>query len=275
MRHECGSQLPTRRGVLVVGGSGFLAGLSAGFSSWGRLSAAVVDFWNSKAPTEWSTEEIDRLLTKSPWAKEVSAQYAAGAGESRGIPGSGGTSSGRTRGGGIGIPGIGNVGLGGRGRGGRGMDGGGGSSGYPSGYKGTVRWESAAPILAALKAPLPEGFEGRYVISVNGLPAMGSRSQTRTGENETPDSSRRSREEEFENLKSLSSLQAKGRELVQAGVVQQQAAAGASYLFGFSKELLPLDGDDKEVLFSTQVGNLAVKAKFVLKEMLCHGRLAV
>ncbi|HXB74560.1 MAG TPA: hypothetical protein VNY05_40370 [Candidatus Acidoferrales bacterium] len=265
MREDPDSVILTRRSVLALAGVGFAGGP--------RLCAAVVDFWNKKAPEEWSTEEIDRLLTKSPWAKEVSAPYAAGAGDSRGMPGSG-----RNGGGGIGIPGIGNIGMGGRGRGGRGTEGGRGGS---SGYQGTVRWESAAPILAALKAPLPDGFEGRYVISVNGFPMMPSRSQTRTGEGETPDSSRRSREEEFENLKGLSSLQvtgkqAKGKELVQAGVVQQQVATtGASFLFGFSKELLPLDGDDKEVLFSTTLGNLAVKARFIPKEMLYHGQLAV
>jgi len=264
MRLEC-SRLPTRREVLAFAGSGFLAG----FPAWEQLSAAVVDFWNRKAPAEWSPEEIDRLLTKSPWAKEVSAQFAAGAGESRGMPGSG-----RNGGGGMGIPGIGNIGLGGRGRN-RGGSGGEGGRGGSSGYQGTVRWESAAPILAALKAPLPDGFEGRYVISVNGFPMMGGRSQTRTGESETPESSRRSREDEFENLKSLSSLQAKGKELIQAGVVQQQVATtGSSFLFGFSKELLPLDADDKEVLFSTQLGNLAVKARFLPKEMLYHGQLA-
>jgi hypothetical protein len=116
----------------------------------------------------------------------------------------------------------------------------------------------------------------RYVISVNGFPMLPSRSQTRTGENETPDSSRRSREDQFENLKSLSSLQSKGKELVQAGVVQEQVATtGASFLFGFSKELLTLDGDDKEVLFSTQLGNLVVKARFMPKEMLYHGQLAL
>jgi len=74
MRLESGSQFPTRRGVLALGGSGFLAG----FPAWEQLSAAVVDFWNRKAPAEWSPEEIDRMLTKSPWAKEVNAQLAAG-----------------------------------------------------------------------------------------------------------------------------------------------------------------------------------------------------
>lgn len=222
------SMFLTRRGMFA---------LLAGLAGRAQLSAAVVDFWNKKAPAEWSAEEIDRLITKSPWAKEVNAQYVSGGNE-------------RNRGGGIGIAGIGNIGRDGHGRGG------------PSGYQGTVRWESAAPIAAALKAPLPGGFEGRYVISVNGFPATEGQS--------------RSREEEFENLKSLSSLQAKGRELVQAGVVQQQVATtGASFLFGFSRELLPLDADDKEVLFSTQLGKLVVKARFLPKEMLYHGQLAL
>lgn len=225
-----------------------------------RLPAAVIDFWNKKPPAEWTEEEIDRLITKSPWAKEVSGQYAGGSGESRA--------------GGIGVPGMGNIGLGGRGgrgRGGRGTDPGRGGS---SSHQGTVRWESAAPVLAALKAPLPEGFEGRYVIGVNGFPTVGGQFYTRTAENEDPDS-RRSSEGAFETLKGLSSLQAKGRELVQAGVVRQQVSTGSSFLFGFSKELLPLDADDKEVLFSTQLGNLVVKAKFIPKEMLYHGELAL
>lgn len=253
MWRESDSQLLGRREILALGRFSILVG----FLPLGPLCAAVDDFWNKKAPAEWTTEEIDRLLTKSPWAKETNAQYATGAGEPHGIPG------------------IGNVGLGGRGRSrnGRGANNG---QGGPSGYQGTVRWESAAPVLAALKAPLPGGFEGRYVISVNGFPATAGRSQTRTGEDTSPDSAQRSREDELENLKSLSSLQAKGRELVQAGVVQQQiATTGGSFLFGFSKELLPLDGDDKEVSFAAQLGNLVVKAKFLPKEMLYHGQLAL
>ena len=98
MREDPDSVILTRRSVLALAG--------IGFASSTRLSAAVVDFWNKKAPDEWSTEEIDKLLTKSPWAKEVSAPYAAGAGDARGMPGSG-----RNGGGGLGIPGIGNIGI--------------------------------------------------------------------------------------------------------------------------------------------------------------------
>src|SRR4051812_19790606 len=86
------------------------------------LAAGTSDFWDKKPPSEWSSDEIDRLLTKSPWSKEVNAQYApgqqAGGGgqpdggypDSTGYPGGRG---GTQRGGGISIPGVGIPGIGG------------------------------------------------------------------------------------------------------------------------------------------------------------------
>jgi len=61
----------TRRGLLI---------LTAGAAA--RLDAAGQDFWNKKPPSEWSAEEIDRLVNDSPWAKAVRAEYA-GDGEGR------------------------------------------------------------------------------------------------------------------------------------------------------------------------------------------------
>ena len=49
----------------------------------------------------------------------------------------------------------------------------------------------------------------------------------------------------------------------------------ASFLIGFSKELLPFSVHDGEVIFTTQLGHLIVKAHFLLKEMLYHDELAV
>jgi hypothetical protein len=54
--------MTTRRKALLIGlGSGYIV---LGFSPG--------DFWNDKPPSEWSEKEIERLLTKSPWAKEAS-----------------------------------------------------------------------------------------------------------------------------------------------------------------------------------------------------------
>jgi hypothetical protein len=262
----------------------------AGIAAWLPLDAATPDFWNKKAPANWTTEEIDRLITKSPWAKQVKAQYAAGEEPWRddvGYPGGtspgggypgGGTGTGggypggtgRSRGG-LGIPGIGGIGIPGLGGKGRGRGNGGGAA---SPYEGTVRWESARPILDAMKSPLPEAFEGRYVISVSGIPLIRERSMG-AGEEDDPTASRRHEQDDIDRLKGLSSLEARGRDPVQAGLVTRQVATGSSFLFGFSRELLPLETRDTDFLFSTQLGRFVVKAHFLPREMLYHGELAV
>ena len=268
----------TRRRLLFLAGAG-LAGT--------RLRAAGSDFWNKKPPSQWTSQEIDLLITKSPWAKEVHAQYAAGESPSSGNGGNypggnpggnpgggypGGGGQGRSRGGigGLGIPGIGGIGF--PGGGGRPRNGGGSPrGGAASAYQGTVRWESAQPVMDAMKAALPEAFEGRYVICVAGIPLLGSRYQ---GEDDDS-ASRRQDQDDLDRMKGLSSLQVKGKDLVQAGVVARQVSSGSSFLFGFSKDMLPLGAHDSEVDFTAQLGRLVVKARFLPKEMLYHGELAV
>jgi hypothetical protein len=125
-----------------------------------------------------------------------------------------------------------------------------------------------------MKAPLPEEFKGRYVISVSGIPLLRDRSMS-AGEDEDSTASRKHEKDDVERLKGLSSLEARGRDPVQAGVVTRQIATGSSFLFGFSKELLPLETRDTDFLFTTTLGRLVVKAHFVPKEMLYHGELAV
>ena len=270
---EC---LLSRRRIFLLAG--------AGVAAWLPLDATTTEFWNKKAPADWTSEEIDRLITKSPWAKPVKAQYAPGAGNSRdggGYPGGGSGGGGnpggmgRSRGGGISIPGIGGISLPGGlgGGGGRGNGGGQSRGGSVSPYEGTVRWDSARPILDAMKSPLPEDFEGRYVISVSGIPLMSGRS-TSAGEDNDEAASRRQEQDDLDRLKGLSSLQSKGKDIVQAGVVARQVGSGTSFLFGFSRDMMPLAAHDAEILFTTQLGRLVVKAHFLPKEMLYHGELA-
>jgi hypothetical protein len=183
----------------------------------------------------------------------------------------------------IGIPGIGGIGMGGGG--GRRMGGNqGGGRGQQRGtlYKGTVRWESARPVLDALKAPLPDEFADHYVIAVIGfpLPASPRRYQDEQGDypprqSQDDNPQRRSQDDTLDNLKQLTTLQPKGKELAQAGVVKQQTSSNSNLLFGFSKDSLTLTKDDKEVLFSTTMGRLVIRAKFNPKEMLYRGQLAV
>jgi hypothetical protein len=250
----------TRRELFVLAG--------AGTAGWGRLYASGSEFWDKKPPSEWSSEEIGKLTTKSPWAKQVSAQVSAEGGGGYGGQGGGG-------GGGMGGPriGMGIPGMGGRGMGGGGMGGGrrGGRGSQMQQVKGTVRWESAQTVLDALKTPLPEAFAGHYVISVSGFPL-------RSGGRRDDDSSENSQSAEnmLDNLKAYTSLQPKGKSIAQPGVVKSQPGSGyETILFGFSKETLDLSADDKEAAFSTQIGRAMIKTKFEFKEMKYHGKLAV
>src|ERR1700722_8280995 len=116
----------------------------------GSLCAVALwasDFWKTKDYTQWSSDEVVKVLTDSPWAKELTVtsgqqgqQRRRGGGRRGGMGGGGGYP-----GGGGGYPG-----------GGGGYPGGGGG-GYPSGGGGggmreqlVVRWDSALPIQHAL-----------------------------------------------------------------------------------------------------------------------------
>jgi hypothetical protein len=243
--------------------------------SWENLYAG--EFWNKKDPSQWTGEEIDELTTKSPWAKSVTAQYAPGSNNGNGQGGGYPRNGGGGMGGGMGIPGI---GMGRRG----GM--GGRPGGYPqsSNYKGTVRWESAQPILDALKTPLPEAFAKHYVIGVRDIPLIENRPPQQQNPDDpnqdtpklsTPDTDSSDSKRSLENLKQMTDLTPKGRESAQPGVVQQMTPGGTYFLFGFSKEFLDFGKKDHEVTFTTQLGKLTVKAKFDPSEMLYHGNLAV
>src|ERR1700722_13241542 len=121
--------------------------------------AFAADFWNKKEPSEWSPQETDMMMTKSPWAKKVHGEIAGGGGGGRGAGGGGGGGTrskgqnGGLAGGGIADAAANGIGGGGgsRGGGGGGLADGGGFSSAPQGPELTIRWENAAPVLAATK----------------------------------------------------------------------------------------------------------------------------
>jgi hypothetical protein len=118
----------------------------------------------------------------------------------------------------------------------------------------TVIWESAQPIREAIHPVIPPQFNGRYVISIRGLEGT----------------------QVLDKLEAGAELSVKGKPATPAGVVAQR---NNSYLFGFSKELLPITAADKEVLFIVRTGpdlkGTLVRATFTPKEMLYRGTLAV
>jgi hypothetical protein len=232
--------LLTRRTLFLLTG--------AGVAAW----AASGDFWNKKPPADWTPEEVDKLLSKSPWAKEVTAtatrqqggygQQSPNGGQ---YPGGGG---GGYPGGGMGMPRIG--GMGGGRRGGQRP---GAGQGAGMGMKGSVRWESAKPILEASKMKLPEHMDHHYIIRVDGFPAG---------------------QEDIDEMKQAATLQPKNKEIAGCAAVEKNGST-SSWFFGFSKDTITLSPDDKEVDFMARIGRYLVKAKFNLKDMLYHGELAV
>ncbi|MGD1072151.1 MAG: hypothetical protein ABSB15_18645 [Bryobacteraceae bacterium] len=203
-----------------------------------RLLAA--EFWNAKDPSTWTEEEINILTSKSPWARAAvpGIKHADDPTESAG---------------------------GGGGAGGMGGGGGGGRATFRRATINViVRWESAQPILDALRAPLAADFAGHYVLSVTNLPIPPRR--TGRGDDGAPD-------EELERMQNGATLQVRDKGTAEAGIVRRTRIG--SILFGFSKDLLRLSPSDREIFFTLDTEIFVLKAKFDGKEMVYHGKLAV
>ncbi len=206
-----------------------LAALGAGAR---RLSAAS-PFWETKPSSQWTTEEMAELINKSPWAKQVLAQYRAAMDDPRIQAGAEPVQGrGEARAGECGLVPC--------------------SSIMPG--KVVVIWESAQPVREVLHAPIPAEMNGRYVISVRGLAG----------------------DYAGDKLAATSDLSAKGKPPVQAGIVRRR---NSTWLFGFSKELVSLNRDDKDVQFTVHTGSkmtdTLLRATFQPKEMIYRGVLAV
>jgi hypothetical protein len=240
------------------------------------VSAAQV--WDSKDYKEWTPQEVQKILTDSPWAKKATVSFDR--------PGGGGDGSGPPRrrmgmgypGGGMGMPGGGGrgVGMGGEGR-----------RELPKNV--VVRWESALPVKAALlrlkhpgQAPGPgeTGYtldkpDKDYVIGVTGLPAMPERRQgdiPADGQYPPAEEQRKSR------LMAATKLDLGKNQLpIECEDVKfnQPAADGSTETLFYFPRTAPLSLDNKEVTFETRMGRMKIERKFVLKEMKYQGKLAL
>jgi hypothetical protein len=252
-----------------------LLALAAGAGGVWPLSAAS-NFWERKPPEQWTPEEIDRLLTRSPWARAVSAEAPPGdTATGTGYPGGGGQTTGgqpyppRTGTGapriGIGLPQIGGIPpIGGR-TPRRTGDGGRRAITYPA----TVRWESARPVLDALKDGLPGAFAGQYVISVSGVPLYAGGATVGEEEDGT------ARPRPLDELRQSAALQPRNHAQADCRLVARRPSSGNVFLFGFDRAGFALEPSAGEVEFRARIGRALVKARFDLKAMLYRGALAV
>ena len=217
------------------------------------------EFWNTKAPADWSEKEVERILTRSPWTRAATSEFNPRAMRREGggmRPPEGGPPTGEREGG----PGP-----------GAGGPGGGGPMGPPE-FDARVRWESALPVREALKEKLPKEYYGYYVIAVHGLPQMRRPPMRREGgPNIDPDQMRKRM---MERMKENTLLAFKGRDALKPERVETATAGESSiFLFFFPRGEAPIAPADKELTFSTVFGPMEVKAAFPLKEMVYRGKL--
>ena len=243
---------------------------------WMLAVAAVAAFaagdqaWKDRQVSEWSDDDVQQVLTSSPWARMSVPEFTrAQNGGQQGMGRRGGMG-----GGGIGMGG-GGIGMGGGGWGGRG--GGYGGNGGNGGYGGqrprddddqnssadssrsrnvTVRWESALPVQDALlkskETGTPSINADHYAITVVGVPNRIANS----------DSGKPKAELKREGKKTIKSTDAR--------IIAGDKGAMVVFLFPRSQEITT---QDKQVSFEAHVGRMHVTQAFYLSDMLYRGKL--
>ncbi|MGJ5813515.1 hypothetical protein [Paludibaculum fermentans] len=232
--------------------------------------------WAAKKPAEWSEKELQHILTDSPWAKPVSVTVGSS------IPSAGGGGrgrGGRGGGGGVSMPSAdaGGAMESGAGGGGRGVTNDGPAAAPSIIY--TVRWMSALPMKLAFvyskmgaeasTSPQAKAFVEKddqfYIVNVSGPPRRG----------EAPAERPRKLTPKVEaEIKEATTLSWKGHDKLQPLVVQVSQTNSFAFSFSFPRTHI-IELEDKEVEFSTKLGELSIRRKFKLKDMMYEGKLAL
>jgi hypothetical protein len=205
------------------------------------LSSPAGEFWNEKKPGDWTDQEIQEMLTRSPWSKEGAVSVFGGAGGSL-----------LNRNGAMNRSG--NMSNTGRQRT--------NTTQTQSGdapdlrYKAIVRWQSALPVREALKDQATPGFADSYIIAVVGDLALAD-----------PDADEAQRESRLDMMKQYTKLERHGGPIPLANI---ESVKKVGTLFYFPRAEPIKDG---QVTFTTKMGPVEVKCKFTVKEMMYHGKL--
>ena len=217
------------------------------------------DFWIRKEYTQWSDEEVRKMITDSPWAKDVTVRAPAsalgGRGRGSGAPAAADVETNAAGGG-----------RGGRGRGGRGGGAGDSDGGGESEVFLTLKisWRSALPMKEAVlnsrgitgaEAQRTLGQEEKeYVIVVSGLP-----------------------ERLAATVRNSSQLQRSvlktGKRIIALAAADFQQRTQTVDLFLVFPRTEPLLVEDRDVEVIVQLGQLEARKKFNLKDMVYKGKL--
>jgi hypothetical protein len=236
------------------------------------LAAALLlpaaDFWTAREPGEWSEQEIKRMVTDSPWAKEANVHVKGNAGA---IPGPG---SGRA---GAAVPDNGPEAP---------VDAAGGAPAVPHIV---VRWDSAVPVceacanggmerhlfsctskllyLSGLSRKFEELAKEFYIVSLSNYPWRGS------GAPQHSAAANAALERLGQRIQQATFLKRKGKNPVHPARVVALPAGQALLLMIFFPRTEALALDDKEVSFESADGTIEVRSKFDLRKMVYKGKL--
>jgi hypothetical protein len=216
------------------------------------------DFWVKKDYKEWTPEEVKKLLTNSPWSKDVIVTAPAAGGAQRGQAANGidaeNPNVSRGRGGGRTGP-AGDAEI--------------NSAPGNSEISLNVSWRSALPLRKAItKSRMGDSSEvpadaqqllgsnpTEYVVVVSGIPAR----MARTVQN--PD------------LLNRSSIKIGKREPVPPKSFDFQTRTQSIDVFFLFPRTNPITLEDKEVEVDLKLGTMEVKRKFNLKDLVYNGKL--
>jgi hypothetical protein len=227
----------------------------------GLLVAGVVlgeDFWVKKEYTQWTEEEVKKVMTNSPWAKDITVSAPPGTlGAGQRGPGSSGVDVQSGAGGG-------------RGRGGRTRGGDAEDAGPPAVFLTlNMSWRSALPLRKAIvKSRVGSATEvpaeaqqllskeqEEYIVVVSGVPA------------------RIARQIQDSTILNRSTLKAGKKVPVTPKAVDfQTRTQSVDVLFIFPKTD-PITLEDREVEVDLKLGTMEAKRKFNLKDMVYNGKL--
>ena len=250
----------------------------------------AADFWEKKEYKQWKPKDVHKMLTKSPWAQNVSLdamqmrrgafedieggpdqpQGGGGRDADFGDGGAGGDSppgSSVGSGGGFGAP-SGGPGFSGPGL--RGRRPGAGSRGAPP-INVTVRWASALPVKQAIirsryKGDFQESEKDKqllnmkdeqYVVLLSGLPSRMARALQRN----------------TDRIKQMTVLHRKKKDPIAAASVEVLPRDQFVEIFMFFPREEAIALEDKDVELRTEVGPFKIKRKFKLKKMVFNDKL--
>jgi hypothetical protein len=220
------------------------------------LPALAEDFWTVRHPDQWSEQEIKRMVTDSPWARELTARVKGSdalfesplsAGEAAPAP------------------------------------------------RIVVRWDSAAPVaeacakggmerylfscaskllfLSGLSQKFEELSKEFYIVSMSNYPnTLG------TKERDAPqhsDAANAALERLSDRVRKATFLKRKGKDPIEPARVVALPAGQALLLMVFFSRAASLTFDDGEVVFESADRTMEFKTKFNLRKMIYRGKLAL